>query len=468
MSTTRPGRRYVFREALLPEGWCHEVLAEVDGTGNFVAVRPGATRGERLDRTEHVQGIVIPGVPNVHSHAHQRALAGLTERAGPGDDSFWTWREAMYDLVSKLDAESLAAIAAELYVEMLEAGYTAVGEFHYVHHQPDGNPYDEPAELSLALLEAAEEAGIGITLLPTLYAAGGFGGVPVDPGQIRFANDAGSYLRIVERIHQACAGRDDRAFGISPHSLRAVPEALLRDVLSSLDELDARAPVHIHIAEQTREVDDCVAWSGARPVQWLLEHFDVDDRWCLIHATHMTDAEIASSAATGAVAGLCPSTEANLGDGIFAAREFLAAAGRIAIGSDSQISVSPAEELRALEYSQRLVHRSRNVLAGGPQRSTARTLLDAVSSGGALCMSRPIGAIDRGRRADFVVLDDAHPALIERSGDAVLDSWVFSAGNRCIKDVYVGGIQQVRGGRHVRGAEILERFRAACHRLREG
>jgi formimidoylglutamate deiminase len=394
-------------------------------------------------------------------------MAGLAEVAGPGADSFWTWREVMYGFALKLGPEDLQAVAAQLSVETLKSGSTVIGEFQSLHHQPDGMPYKVPAELSLRCLAAAEEAGIAITLLPTLYAYGGFGGQPPAAGQRRFINDSSRYLKILESLDKASKASALSNLGISPHSLRAVTRELLSDVIAGLDRLGRRsAPIHIHVAEQTKEVDDCLAWSGGvRPVQYLLDNFAVSSRWCGIHATHMTADETKAMAHSGMIAGLCPTTEANLGDGIFPAHRFLKAQGQIAIGSDSHISVSPAEDLRVLEYSQRLRDRTRNALAAGPGKSTGRSLFDAVLKGGATSMGQPVGALARGFRADIAVLDDEHPAFIGRSGDAVLDSWIFSGGNACVRDVFVAGNHVVEDRRHVREEAIFKNFRAAVKRL---
>jgi formimidoylglutamate deiminase len=406
-------------------------------------------------------------MPNVHSHAHQRLMAGLAERAGPGADSFWTWREAMYGFALKLGPEDLQAVAAQLYVEMLKSGSTVVGEFQYLHHQPDGTPYQEPAELSLRCHAAAQDAGIAITLLPTLYAYGGFGGQSPAAGQRRFINDSSRYLKILESLDKASKAYPLSNLGISPHSLRAVTRELLTDVIAGLDRMGRKsAPIHIHVAEQTKEVDDCLAWSGGtRPVQYLLDNFAISSRWCGIHATHMTADETQRMARAGMIAGLCPTTEANLGDGIFPADSFLKAQGAIAIGSDSHISVSPAEDLRVLEYSQRLRDRTRNALAAGPGKSTGRSLLDAALKGGATSMAQPVGALAPGYRADIAVLDDEHPALIGRSGDSALDSWIFSGGNACVSDVFVAGDHLVEDRRHIKEEAILKNFRAAVKRL---
>ncbi len=454
-------RKLHFPTALLPSGWHDDVLITVSDSGDITTVETGAAAAG----AERFAGAAVPGVPNVHSHAHQRAMVGLAERAGPGTDSFWTWRETMYGFVATMTPDDLEAIAAQLYVEMLKAGFTAVGEFQYLHHQPDGQPYATRAEMSLRCLRAADAAGIGITILPTLYAYGGFGGAAPAERQKRFLNQSDGFLEIVETLIQACAGDPGKSVGISPHSLRAVTPELLIQVVEAVDE---DTPVHIHVAEQVREVEECIAWSGKRPVDWLLDMLRPDRRWSLIHATHMTDEETLRLAQSPAVAGLCPTTEANLGDGIFPARDFLAAGGRIAIGSDSQIAVSPAEDLRTLEYAQRLVRLERNVLAGGAGQSTGRRLLEAALSGGAQALAQPVGAIREGARADIVVLDTDNPLLAGRTGDAILDTWIFAGTRPLVGDVIVGGRHLVQQGRHVDEDAVLARFQAAIGRLMEG
>ncbi len=448
-------RKLCFSSALLPSGWHDDVVVHVDEGGVIAQVDTGQRPGDGT----RLNGIAVPGIANVHSHAHQRAMVGLAERSGPGADSFWTWREAMYGFALAMQPEDLEAIAAQLYLEALKSGFTAIGEFQYLHHQPDGTPYDAPAEMSLRCLSAAMRTGIAVTMLPTLYAYGGFGGQMPSDGQWRFINSADSFLRIVEDLSATGRGR----LGISPHSLRAVTKELLHEVITGIA---ADAPIHIHVAEQEREVEDCIAWCGRRPVAYLLDSFEVSPRWCAIHATHMDEDETVGLARSGAVAGLCPTTEANLGDGIFPAVPFLDAGGTIAIGSDSQVTVSPADDLRQLEYSQRLAHRARNVLAGAPHSSTGRRLLDAVCRGGAQALGQPMGAIEIGNRCDIVVLDPDHPALIGRSGDEAVDSWVFSGGAACVRDVIVGGEIVIRERRHTRQDEILRDFRAAITRLR--
>jgi formimidoylglutamate deiminase len=455
-----PERKLCLSSALLPSGWHDDVAVHLDEAGFIARIETG----ERPQDGVRLNGIAVPGVANVHSHAHQRAMVGLAERSGPGADSFWTWREAMYGFALAMTPEDLEAVAAQLYVEALKSGFTAIGEFQYLHHQPDGSPYDEPAEMSLRCLAAAEKTGIAATMLPTLYAHGGFGGQPPTEAQRRFINDAGSFLRIVESLAAATGKSHLGRLGISPHSLRAVTKELLNEVIAGTD---GQAPIHIHVAEQVKEVEDCISWCGRRPVDYLLDSFELSPRWCAIHATHMSDDETVSLARSGAVAGLCPTTEANLGDGVFPAAKYLGAGGTIAIGSDSQVTVSPADDLRQLEYSQRLAHRARNVLAGGPHRSTGRRLLEAVSRGGAQAIDQPIGAIAPGVRCDIVVLDPDHPALIGRTGDEAVDSWVFSGGADCVKNVIVGGEIVIRERQHSRQDEILRDFRAAIGRLRD-
>lgn len=448
--------KFRFSSALTASGWQDDVIIDVTPTGEIAAITEGGTTGHKIN------GIAIPAVPNVHSHAHQRFMLGLAEKAGPGADSFWTWREVMYGFALKLGPEDLEAVAAQLYMETVKSGFSVVGEFQYLHHQPDGTPYDEEAELSLRCVSAAEQAGIAITMLPTLYNFGGFGGQPSVPGQRRFVNDAGRYLRIYETLRQVCCNHPLRQLGISPHSLRAVTVDLLTEVIAGIDPA---SPIHIHVAEQTKEVEDCVAWSGSRPVDLMLDRFGVSPRWTAIHATHMTMDETRRLAQSGCIAGLCPTTEANLGDGIFPAVQFMQDGGAIAIGSDSHISVSPAEDIRMLEYSQRLRDRTRNALAGGAGRSTGRTLFDAVCKGGARSMAHPVGAIEVGKRCDITVLDEDHPALIGRARDDALDAWIFSGGNACVKDVIIAGTQVVKDGIHVREDTITRNFRKAVKRL---
>ena len=450
-----------FDSALLADGWIDDAVIEIDDEGTILAAGPKDT-GEDA---HYVAGIAVPGVANVHSHAFQRAMAGLTERAGPSEDSFWTWRELMYAFAARLTPDDLSAIAAQLYVEMLRTGYTAVGEFHYVHHQPDGTSYADPAELSERVINAAKDVGIAITHLPVLYAYGNFGGVPPSDGQKRFLHDADSFLRLVETLRSRHFEDARVNIGIAPHSLRAVTPELLAHVVEELHNLDPAAPIHIHIAEQTKEVEDCVAWSGARPVEWLLRHQAVDMRWCLVHATHLAGDEVNRMASSRAVAGLCPTTEANLGDGVFPAKEYIEAGGRIGIGSDSHASVDMPEELRLLEYGQRLTHRQRNVLAGAPEAATGARLFAEAATGGAQALGQPIGKLAPGLRADLVVLDADSPALYGRTENTILDSLVFAGLPSPVRHVYVAGRQVIADGHHAQESAIADNFRRAMDRL---
>ena len=450
----------LFDTALLPHGWADNVAMRIDEAGDIAEVITDVSRRERM------AGCALPGVPNLHSHAHQRAMAGLAERAGDTADSFWTWRAAMYHFVARIQPHHLQAIAAQLYVEMLKAGYTSVAEFQYLHHNLDGQPYDNIAEMSLRALAAARAAGIGLTNLPVLYRYGGFGAQEPLPGQRRFLNDAEGFLRLVEILLDESGDDPNVATGIAPHSLRAVSKPLLEEVLGGWSERGDH-PIHMHIAEQVKEVEDCLAWSGQRPVAWLYDHFDIDEQWCLIHATHMTEAETHAVAASRTVAGLCPTTEANLGDGLFNTVPFLEAGGRLGVGSDSHISISPVEELRWLEYGQRLKYRSRNVLAGGAGRSTGRHLFDRVVAGGAQACGRRIGRLEPGYRADLIVLDTTHPLLHNRRHDALLDSWIFSGNANLVRDVYVGGKVVIQNGVHADEEAIAAAFREALDELED-
>ena len=448
---------YAFDRVSTPEGWLAPGRIEI-GTDGLVAAVAAGEGGER------VGGIALPGMPNLHSHAFQRAMAGLAERAEPGADSFWTWREVMYGFVARLDPDDVEAIAAQLYCEMLKAGYTAVAEFHYLHHAPDGGAYDDRAEMAERVTRAAERTGIALTLLPVLYDAGGFGGAPVGGAQRRFANDADGLLGIVETMRRRHRAHPGFRVGLAPHSLRAAAPESIAAALDGLAAIESDAPIHIHIAEQAREVEDCLAWCGKRPVEWLLERHATGPRWCLVHATHMTAEETRALAATGAVAGLCPTTEANLGDGLFALAEFLEAGGRLGIGSDSHVSVSPVEELRWLEYGQRLVSRHRTI-AAPPEGSTGARLHQAALNGGSRATARDAGAIEAGRAADIVTLDAAHPLLAGKSGDAILDSYIFAGNANLVRDVMVGGRWVVRGGRHPEEDAVARAFVRTMERL---
>ncbi len=454
-------RDLFLERALLPEGWADAVRLEIDAHGSVGSVRPDADPGD----AERVPGVVVPGVPDLHSHAFQRALAGLTERASPGGDTFWSWRERMYAFLRALGPEEVEAVAAQLFTELLRHGFTAVAEFHYLRNDPAGRPYADPVEMARRVTAAADTVGMGLTLLPVVYTASGFGGEAPTEAQRRFTAPVERLLEDVAVLRADADGNGDRAVGLALHSLRAVPPDAMAEALAGLEALDSRAPVHVHVAEQLREVEACLAWSGARPVRWLLDHAPVDARWCLVHATHMDVAEVEAAAATGAVAGLCPTTEANLGDGLFPYPAWREAGGAWGVGTDSHVSASPAAELRTLEYGQRLTLRERNVAPGAADASTGRTLLEAAWSGGAQACGRPLGRIEAGARADLVALDADHPALVGRSGDAVLDAWIFSGEDTPVRDVMVGGRRVVRNGRHIRQDEVQARYRAVARRL---
>ncbi|MDB6445907.1 formimidoylglutamate deiminase [Pseudomonas sp. 21TX0197] len=444
--------------ALLPSGWANDVRLEVDAAGVLTHVQAGSP----ADGAERLGGPLLPGMPNLHSHAFQRAMAGLAEVAGNPNDSFWTWRDLMYRLVGKISPDQLGIIARQLYIEMLKAGYTSVAEFHYVHHDTDGTPYADPAELALRISHAAQAAGIGLTLLPVLYSHSGFGGQAPNEGQRRFINSTENYLKLQTRLQPILAAQPTQALGLCFHSLRAVTPRQIQDVLAASDR---HCPVHIHIAEQQKEVDDCLGWSGARPLQWLYENVEVDPRWCLVHATHANADEVALMARSRAIAGLCLTTEANLGDGIFPAVDFLAQGGRLGIGSDSHVSLSVVEELRWLEYGQRLRDQRRNRLYRPDQPMVGRTLFDATLEGGAQALGQAVGALDVGKRADWLVLDGNDPYLATARGDGILNRWLFAGGDRQVRDVMVGGQWVVRDGRHAAEEESARAFAQVLREL---
>ena len=447
--------------ALLPDGFANGVRLEIDARGDLVAAAVGAEAAG----AERLPGVVLPGMPNLHGHAFQRAMAGLAERLAPGEASFWTWREVMYRFLERIGPEELVAIAAQLYVEMLEAGYTAIGEFHYLHHAPDGRPYADPAALSWAILEARATSGIGLTHLPVLYVTGGFGGAPPEAGQRRFLHDLEGFAALLEALAPRLGAEPDLRLGVAPHSLRAVPDRALCEMVGLADAIDAEAPIHIHVAEQAKEVRDCLEWCGARPVAHLFDTVEIGPRWCLIHATHMDDGETETLAGSGAVAGLCPTTEANLGDGLFHLSDFLAAGGRFGIGSDSHVSISPVEELRWLEYGQRLGTLRRLIAASEEQPQCGARLWQAALAGGAQALGRRIGRLAPGYRADLIRIDDQHPILAGRRGEVLLDSLVFSGNANLVRDVMVGGRWLVRDSRHLRRDVIAAAYRASVARL---
>ncbi|MDR7008753.1 formimidoylglutamate deiminase [Paraburkholderia strydomiana] len=447
--------------AYLPGGWRRDVLLEWDVDGNLTTVEPD-TRDVPAS-VARAAGPIMPGMPNLHSHAFQRAMAGLTEYRGSSatgaTDNFWSWRDLMYRFAARISPEGLASVAQWLYIEMLKAGYTSVCEFHYVHHTPDGGRYGNPAELAQRVVDAASASGIGMTMLPVLYQYSGFGARAPRDDQRRFINTPGSLLELLGALRAARPENAALRYGVAPHSLRAVSEQSLRELLGGLD---GSAPVHIHIAEQTAEVDACVETEGARPVQWLLDRFDVDSRWCLVHATHVDANETLALARSGAVAGLCLTTEANLGDGLFPAQEYLDAKGRIGVGSDSHIGVDWRAELRLLEYGQRLTRRQRNVLASAQTPYVADRLFDAALEGGAQATGRATGALQVGHRADWLVLDPNHASIAEHAPSAWLSGVVFCEhGETPIRDVYAGGDKVVDNRRHRDEEGAYARYRVA-------
>ena len=443
-------------EALLPEGWAQDVRLTIEG-GLVAAVQQGVTAAPGEER----HAIGIPGLPNLHSHAFQRGMVGLSEVRGPASDSFWTWREVMYRFLGAMTPGDVEAVSAQAYVEMLEGGFTRVGEFHYLHHDPAGQPYAERSEMAQRIGAAAAQTGIGLTLLPVFYAHGGFGGMPPTPGQRRFLTNLDGFARLLEASRRVVATLDGGVLGIAPHSLRAVTP----DELAAVVALEPDGPVHIHVAEQLREVEDCLAWSGARPVDWLLDHAPVDGRWCLIHATHMTPAETIRLASTGAVAGLCPMTEANLGDGIFPGVAWATANGRYGVGTDSNVTTDAAQELRQLEYAQRLAQRGRNLMAGRPGASTGRALFTAALEGGAAALGAGLPGLQQGAAADFVTLRASHPALLHRHGDRLLDGWMFGADRSAVDCVWARGRKLVADGRHAARAGTTAAYATAMRRL---
>ncbi len=494
-------RAFRFERLLVKDRWASDVRVEVDAAGRIAALEPGGAP----NGCEAVPGWAVPGVPNVHGHSFQRALAGLAEGRGP--DSFWSWREVMYAFLERLTPDDVEAIAAQLYVELLKAGFTCVGEFHYLHRPPGGGAYADPAEMSRRILAASRTAGIGLVHMPAVYETGGLGGEPLEGGQRRFRLD----LEGAARMHEESAGDFSAAgagLGWALHSLRAVSAESVgrvgefaggspraadfgggreagRSPGTETGDGDASAggaraapagpggmPVHIHVAEQEMEVTECLDRRGARPVEWLLDNAPVDERWCLVHATHAGPEEIAAMAACGAVAGLCPTTEANLGDGLFPLGAFARAGGRFAIGTDSHVSRSPVEELRLLEYGRRLAAKSRAGLevggggsGGGAFAGAGGALLAHAWADGCRALGWEAGEVKIGRRADVAVLEAGHPALVGREGAAVLDSWVFSGSDNPVRDVMVAGGWVVRGGRHEREEAVARAFGEAAKRV---
>ena len=444
--------------ALTPDGWTSDVRVTIDD-GAITSVQTGASAQAGDER----HAIMAPAAANLHSHAFQRAMAGLAEVRGREADTFWTWRETMYRFALAMSPDDAEAVAAQLYVEMLEAGFAAVAEFHYLHHAPDGSPYEQPMEMAGRILAAARRVGIGMTLLPVFYAHSTFGGAPPRPEQRRFISDLSSFARLVDDCRRLIKTEEGERIGVAPHSLRAVSPSELSELISLAGD---DGPIHIHAAEQIKEVEDCIAWAGARPVRWLLDHAGVDQRWCLVHATHMDEGETRDLARSRAVAGLCPVTEANLGDGIFNAADYIREGGRYGIGTDSNVSIGVAAELRQLEYAQRLRERARNVCSP-PGASWGRTMLEAIWLGGAQALNRNSGKLAAGASADILTFRADHPTLAGKVDDQVLDAWIFSVGNPLVDCVWSGGLKVVAEGRHVFKDQIAAQFVKTMRELSE-
>jgi formimidoylglutamate deiminase len=452
---------YWFENAYLPIGWCAGVRVSINDSGIISNVQPGADVAEATV----VHGLAMPGFPNAHSHAFQRAMAGLSEVATSPSDTFWTWRKVMYEYAGAITPEDQEVIARQLYTEMLKAGYTSVAEFHYLHNQQDGNCYGNPSEMSDAIVNAAQHTGIGLTHLPVLYMSSDFGNTPLKKEQSRFANTVESYQHLLNGLSIRLNTSKNIRLGIALHSLRAVPPEAITEALTFLHQMDSSAPVHIHIAEQMLEVEASIRSYGKRPVEWLLEQYDVDERWCLVHATHLSNEEITGIADSGATVCLCTTTEANLGDGLFPIVPYLQQGGQFAIGSDSNTSISPIEELRWLEYGQRLIHQRRNVIADETTPHTAKYLIDQALQGGARALGRATGKLDIGQLADIIVLDENTPQLFGKEENYRLDALVFNGNNNLVRDVLVAGEWVIKDYRHINESAITDAFLATIKRL---
>lgn len=444
------------KQAMLSSGWAENVRLEMtEGRVTTIEKNQVALPSDIAIDT------LLPAIGNLHSHSFQRAMAGMTEFRMSGRDSFWTWRDLMYRFTANLTPEHVEAIAALVFLEMLEAGYASVGEFHYLHHQPDGTPYADLGELSGRIAAAAATTGIGLTHLPVLYTYGGAGQTPLEAGQARFGNSVDRFFELLARANLIVADLPaDCCVGIAPHSLRATSPDDLKTALATHQS----GPVHLHIAEQPKEVSEIKAWLGARPVEWLLSNLDVTPHWCLIHATHMTSDETIDMAKSGAVAGLCPVTEANLGDGPFNGASYLNAGGTFGIGSDSNVLISLTEELRTLEYSQRLRDIARNIMVVN-EGSVGETLYMSAAKGGAQALGRGCGEIEIGNLADLVAIDSTAHSLCTLRQDQLLDGLVFASKDTVVKDVWSAGRHVVQSGRHIKRDEIVADYRSALQSL---
>ncbi|PHS14440.1 MAG: formimidoylglutamate deiminase [Kangiella sp.] len=453
-------RHKVYAEnILIGSDWQTEVTLTIDN-GIITSISSG-----KEEDAVALNGPVIPGMINCHSHAFQRAFAGFSEYRGNTEDSFWSWRDIMYKFVAKMSPEDAHVVAKFVYIEMLKAGYTSVGEFHYLHHQANGVKYDDPAEMSHQVIMAADEVGISITHLPVLYTYAGFGKKDPSKEQSRFIHSTQDYLELVNQLNKNYSNRSNFKLGIAPHSLRAVSREQLNEIIPFIRQLNPKAPIHIHIAEQLKEVDDCLVFYKQRPVEWLLNNFEMDEHWCLIHATHLTEQEIKNTANSGAVVGICPLTEANLGDGIFPTAEFSKFGGKFAIGSDSHIGINVAEELRLLEYAQRLIKHQRAVMVDDNCKSVGQYIFTKTCKDGASSLNQNAGEIAVGRDANFLVLDENEPSLFSKKDSFILDASIFACNQLPVKDVYVAGEKVIENGHHRLQEEAKKQYRKVLKKL---
>lgn len=460
--------KYYAENILLSNGWATDKILTIEN-GIITAITSSKDNSDKKasrtkEEIEVLSGTVIPGMVNCHSHAFQRAFAGFSEQGSEGQDSFWTWRKIMYKFLTRLDHNDAQVIATQLYIEMVKKGYTRVAEFHYLHHDIDGSPYsnhatDETlATMAQAIYKAAKQAGIGLTILPVLYQYSGFGQQKPNDGQKRFINSSTQFNQLVSDCFNLSTQYKNTNVGIAPHSLRAADKESIQIAVNHLRTLDENAPIHIHIAEQQQEVDDCLAHHKKRPVQWLLDNFNLDKHWCLIHATHINEQEQQDIATSKAVVGICPTTEANLGDGIFPTAEFLALNGTIAIGSDSHISISPIEELRWLEYAQRLSKQQRTILSTTEQLSVGQNLWQQAAIGGAQSTNSNTGSLAVGKQADLIVLNENQTRLFANNNQHLLDSIIFASQENVVKDVMVNGDWVVKNSEHAQEQSSADNF----------
>jgi len=445
---------------LIGSQWQVEKTITFDQAGIILSIDSGKQEGAVI-----LDGTVIPGMVNCHSHAFQRAFAGYSEYRGASQDSFWSWRDIMYRFVKKLTPEDAHIIASFVYREMLKAGFTSVAEFHYLHHQQNGQEYDDSAEMSHQMIKAAQQTGIAFTHLPVLYSYAGFWEIDPSAMQARFIHTTDNYIKLVETLAKEYSSQQNFKLGIAPHSLRAVSQEQVQNIIPMIKQIDKNAPIHIHIAEQKKEVEDCINHYGKRPVEWLLENFEVDEHFCLVHATHLNSSEIVKLAKTGSVVGICPLTEANLGDGIFPAVEYIKNGGRFAIGSDSHISINVAEELRLLEYSQRLKHNQRALLICETQSSVGQFLYTQAVAGGAQAIAQNVSEIAVGKRADFVVLDNEQPSLFAKNDSKILDAAIFACNELPVKDVFVAGVKVISDKHHSHDSKIISQYKKVMEKL---